>query len=115
MKSWFILSFLVLAYAAQAQPTNAPPAQPKQSFQAQIARPPVPAPAVVAPIPLKPNEMISGKLIYSGISVEAVKTGHPLQLFNPFAPPKYGGPAENVIQDPITGRFSGLKLFAIRF
>jgi hypothetical protein len=43
------------------------------------------------------------------------KTGNPLQLINPAAPPAYGSPEDNVARDPITGEISGLSLFSISF
>ena len=63
----------------------------------------------------KPNEIVIGKFTLSGSLVEAVKTGHPLQLLNPLAPAEYGGPADNTVFNPIKGKVTGLKFFAIRF
>jgi hypothetical protein len=64
---------------------------------------------------IKPNEIVSGKVNFSGIAVEAYKLGHPLQLLNPFAPAKYGSPEENVLRDGITEKVLGWKLFSIGF
>lgn len=63
----------------------------------------------------KPNEILKGKVAYSGIAVQAVKTRHPLQLLNPAAPAKYGSAEDNTLRDPITGRASGLKILSLRF
>jgi hypothetical protein len=64
---------------------------------------------------VKPNEIVKGKINYSGIAVEALKTGHPLQLINPAAPPEYGSPQDNVLPDTYNGRNHGWKLFSIGF
>jgi len=72
---------------------------------------------------VKPNEIVKGKITYSGIVVEAVKTDNLLQLFNPFAPAKYGSAEDNTIYDPATAkaydRITGIsrpwKLFSVRF
>jgi hypothetical protein len=63
----------------------------------------------------QPNEIVHGKISYSGIAVEVLKTGRPLQLINPFAPAKYGSPGDNVLRDPITKKVRGWKLFSINF
>jgi hypothetical protein len=47
--------------------------------------------------------------------VEAIKTDHPLQLFNPLASGAYGSAHDNTIQDPGTGKARGWKLFSIQF
>jgi hypothetical protein len=62
----------------------------------------------------KPNEITRGRVTYSGVGVELVKTGNPLQLFNPYAADGRSG-AENLHFDPISGKPSGLNLFSIRF
>jgi len=63
----------------------------------------------------KPNEVAGEKAIYSGIGVQLAKTDNPLQLINPVAPAEYGSSEDNVVRDPVSGKVSGLKLFAIRF
>ena len=63
----------------------------------------------------KPNEILKGKVAYSGIAVQAVKTRHPLQLLNPAAPAKYGSAEDNTLRDPMNGRAFGLKLLSLRF
>ncbi len=64
---------------------------------------------------IKPNEMLSGNVNYSGIAVEVLKTGNPLQLINPFAPAKYGSPEDNVLRDGITKKVLGWKIFSFSF
>jgi hypothetical protein len=63
----------------------------------------------------KPNEIVKGKFVLSGIAVEAVKKRNPLQLINPAAPAEYGSPDDNLVREPPNGRPGGLKIFAIRF
>ncbi|HEV2393911.1 MAG TPA: hypothetical protein VG146_16280 [Verrucomicrobiae bacterium] len=114
MKTWFILIALIAGCAAHAQDTNARPAK----VQAQMQKP---APIIQKPTATlilqqpKANQIIKGKITYSGAVVEAIKTRRPLELFNPFAPPEYGSPEDNVERDSINRRVSGLKLFAIHF
>ena len=62
-----------------------------------------------------PNEVVKGNIAHSGIAVAAFKTDNLLQLFNPFAPPKYGSGEDNVLRDLETDRISGWKLFSIGF
>jgi hypothetical protein len=117
VKTLLALFGLLLACAStQAQPTNTlpvttnTPALAEAQFGSSL-RTPVESRLELA----KPNEIVIGKFTLSGSVVEAVKTGHPLQLFNPLAPAEYGGPADNVVFSPINGKVTGLKFFAIRF
>jgi len=64
--------------------------------------------------PQRPNEIRSGRVVYSGIFVQMYKTGQPLQMVNPAAS-GYGLAEDNTVLDPISGRGTGLKLFAIQF
>ncbi len=63
----------------------------------------------------KPNEIVKGNVTYSGIVVQLLKTGKPLQLINPAAPAKYGSGEDNVLWNPTSGKVSGWKLFSIGF
>jgi hypothetical protein len=63
----------------------------------------------------KPNEIIQGDVVYSGIAVQLVKARNPVQLFNPAAPPEYGSSLDNLVRDPTTGHAFGLKILSIRF
>ena len=65
--------------------------------------------------PLRPNQLVVGNHLLSGIGVEVYKTRRPLELLNPLAGPEYGSPEDNLMRDPVDGRITGLKLFAIRF
>ena len=62
-----------------------------------------------------PNEIVKGRLTYSGIAVAAFKTDNLLQMVNPFAPARYGSGEGNVLRDFKTAKVSGWKLFSIRF
>ena len=64
---------------------------------------------------LKPNEIKAGPISYSGIAVEIVKLGNPLELINPAAPAEYGFAEQNVIREPADGKVSGWKIFSIKF
>ena len=64
---------------------------------------------------VKPNEIVKGKIAYSGIAVSVFRTDNPVQLFNPFAPAKYGAALDNALQDPGTGKARAWKLFSIQF
>jgi len=115
-----LIGLLVIfaASAAGAQPTNAPPAkvtspQATQTVQSRgVAE--IKQPVLVLQSP-KLNEIVKGKITYSGIAVAAVKSRHPLTLLSPLASPEYGGPEDSVVRDPATGRVLGLKLFALQF
>ena len=63
----------------------------------------------------KPNEIIAGPISYSGIAVQVLRSDDLAQLFNPGAPERYGFGEDNLVRDPIDGKVSGLKLFAIQF
>ncbi len=132
MKRLFVLLSILAAVSVRAQSTNAP----------ATAAPVMAAPATIATVTnassalasqaleaqlasrfqrtftfreVKPNEVVTGNITLSGIGVEVAKKRNPLQLINPFAPAEYGAPEDNVVRDPINGRVTGLKLFAIRF
>ncbi|HWX22584.1 MAG TPA: hypothetical protein VN578_21995 [Candidatus Binatia bacterium] len=113
MKKLLILFAVSLGFGAVAASTNAPPVKLEDSFRAQAAERAKQNPATLRE--LKPNEIAVGKLTYSGIVVEAVKTRAPLELLNPAAPARYGSPEDNLARDPINGRIRGLKFFALRF
>ncbi len=121
MRLCLVLLLLAGAFAVQAQSTNAPlklvpvtnavPSQTGQSLEAETALGGLQGLSLNE---LKPNEIAAGRFVFSGIVVEAVKKGNPLQLVNPLAPPQYGSPDANIVRDPTWHR-TGLKLFAIRF
>ena len=116
MKTSLVLCGLLVGFAAQAQLTNAVPASTNSPALAEAQFGGSIRTGVDTRLELaKPNEIVTGKLTLSGIFVEAVKTKHPLQLFNPLAPAEYGDPADNVVLNPINGKVTGLKFFAIRF
>jgi hypothetical protein len=52
----------------------------------------------------------------SGVIPRATGGGHPLQMLNPLAPPKYGTAQENVSLDPdIPGKGNGINFISISF
>ena len=111
-KRTIILCVALLAGAAGAQQTNNVTARSEQPAGAVIGR----TEKDLARLgETKPNEIVKGNLTYSGVIVEALKSGNVLELINPVAPPAYGKSEDNVARDPITGRVSGLKFFSIRF
>lgn len=122
MKRLIILLSLVAAAWVRGQSTNAPattpivtnaaPALTAQGLEAQTAER---FQRTFVFRETKPNEIAKGNITYSGIAIEAAKKPNPLQLFNPFAPVDYGSPEDNLVRDPINGKATGLKLFAIRF
>ena len=118
MKILVSLFTFMVALAAGAQTTNAPQtnvttAKVSHPIQAQ-QNSGVASPVISLELP-KPNEIVKGKVTYSGIFVTAAKTGRPLQMLNPLAPPEYGSPEDNTVRDPATGRGIGLKFFALKF
>src|SRR5271169_5336243 len=119
-----VLFAALFACGARAQSTNSTPA-PNTATNAPASQQGHPSleseAATTASVdllelrPAKANEIAKGNLIFSGISVEVVKTHRPLELFNPMAPAQYGSPEDNVVRNPSNGHVSGLKFFAIRF
>ena len=134
MKRFFFLSaVLLVAVADRAQTTNAPePKAQSTPVQTAAATPVVPqstnaqplsetqtltlaAPTRPALREAKPNEIISGKYLFSGAAIQAAKAKNPLQLVNPFAPAQYGSGFDNMEFDPTSGTGPTIKVFSIRF
>jgi hypothetical protein len=102
-----LFSFAVLATAAL-------PAYGQDSMQSQLnAR--LNKAVSISASEMKPNEMVRGKVAFSGIAVSAFKADNLVQLFNPFAPAKYGSALDNAVQDPGTGKARAWKVFSIQF
>ena len=110
MKTLVTVAFLTAALSVRAQSQAASQNALESEVTARLGKT-----SVAAAHAVKPNEMVKGGIIYSGIAVQVVKTDNPLQLINPLAPPKYGSPEDNVMRDSFTGRVFGLKIFSIRF
>jgi hypothetical protein len=52
----------------------------------------------------------------TGVIPRAIRGGHPLEMLNPFAAPKYGTAEESVSLDPnVPGKGQGIKFFSITF
>ena len=125
MKKWFILTAIVLGTGsagaqvqAQVQPTNAVPtnAQPARANQSLQAQPAGPGTWSLPSLEVtKANELVLGKLTYSGVIVQAVKAKNPLQLFNPAAPVRFGSGQDNVVNFPFSSTGPVLKFLSIDF
>ena len=64
----------------------------------------------VAPRPLDLKREVTG------VIPRAIRGGNPLEMFNPFAPAKYGTAEDNTILDPEQpDRGDGIKLFSVAF
>jgi hypothetical protein len=107
MKKLAVIAFALGAWTALGQNISA-----NKAFESPGAPRPATPPSFSQP---KANEIVRGKVVYSGVAVQVVKTRAPLQLVNPAAPPQYGSAQDNVLRDPITGRSEGLKFLSIRF
>ncbi|HWF19705.1 MAG TPA: hypothetical protein VG754_10575 [Verrucomicrobiae bacterium] len=108
MKTSLILMMMLAAGTLAAQPD-------RRTNEAATS---APTPHGVAGLlfqPEKPNEIIRGRVTYSGVAVQIIKTKKPLQLINPLAPPEYGYGSDNLDRDIITGKPNGFKLFSINF
>jgi hypothetical protein len=104
----------ILACALAILTANAQPADTKGSLESRLSAGLSKASVAVSNV-AKPNEIVKGKITYSGIVVQLLKTDNALQLLNPAAPSRYGSAEDNVIKDPINGKASGWKIFSIRF
>jgi len=108
MKRLTVILGVLAAFSAWAQPGTKE--ESLETFTAKRARENPPEVQLS-----KPNEITVGRLTYSGIAVQVVKTDSLLQLVNPFAPERYGQAEDNVVRDPISNHVSGLKIFSIQF
>ena len=104
----------VLLCALAALSSNAQPAETEGSLEYRLAAGLAKSSAALSK-GAKPNEIVKGKITYSGIAVQLLTTDNPLQLVNPVAPARYGSAEDNVIRDPVKGTISGWKIFSIRF
>ena len=109
MKRMSMVLFGFAALAAAALPTYG-----QNSMESQVSARLSKAVAISAS-EAKPNEIAKRKVAYSGIAVSAIKTDNLVQLFNPFAPARYGSALDNALTDPDTGRARAWKVFSIQF
>jgi hypothetical protein len=107
MKSMPILLFSFAVLAAAIRPAQAQDTMESQ-LSARLSK-------ALSANEVKPNEIVKGKVAVGGIAVAAIKTDSPLQLFNPFAPARYGSAEDSTLHDPGTGKARGWKLFSIQF
>lgn len=118
MKASLIGLILLVGWAVQAQTATTPTTNSVTGGQSHTVEAPKSKAGEGTTFVLrapKANEIFRGKLAYSGVAVEVLKTRHPLQLLNPLAPAEYGSPEDNVARDAINGRVIGLKLFSVHF
>jgi|ERR1017187_1287901 hypothetical protein len=104
----------ILLCALAALTANARPAETEGSLEYRLAAGLTRSSAALSK-GAKPNEIVKGKITYSGIAVQLLTTDNPLQLVNPVAPAKYGAAEDNLLRDSTHGWASGLTLFSIRF
>jgi len=109
MKRMFIVLFGLAALAAAAHPAYG-----QNSMESQLGTRLSKAVSLSAS-KVKPNEVVKGKVAYSGIVVSAFKTDNMVHLFNPFAPASYGAALDNVLQDPSTGKARAWKVISVQF
>jgi hypothetical protein len=95
MKKYVSILMIALTATASAQTFRTP------ATRKNVKRP--------APAPPVYKENVQGAI------PRGVRGGNPLQMLNPWAPPKYGTAAQSVVFDPDTGKWRGIKLFEIVF
>ena len=61
------------------------------------------------------SRKLSERITVGGVVGEMIKSDHPLQLFNPFAPASYGNGEDVLTYDPHTKQATGISLFTVRF
>ena len=108
MKRLFVLSVALSSMLAQAQ---LKPLQPLTDAElATYTR------SYILGIPETSYHTIVGeRVVYSGISIQLLRSPNPLQLINPWAPKEYGPSDQNLVIDPVTKKPAGLRFFAISF
>ena len=109
MKTVLTLACILTVLTANAQPLST-----EGSLESRLASRLSKA-ATHAPREIRSSEIMAGKVVYSGIFVELLKTGNPLKLLNPPAETPSGPPEHQVARGWSTGPVEGLTLFAIRF
>jgi hypothetical protein len=108
MKTFLLLSSVLLAVGAEAKPVDEQRALAAETARRKAANLPLTEPA-------KSNQTVGERFTVSGIAVQAVKAENPLQLLNPVAPVEYGYAKDNVTRDPRTGIVDGLKILSFKF
>ena len=109
MKKVLIFSTVVMVAGAALAQSPSPAPKKKTSGSFTTTQRPKGAPtAAPSASPLPKSET-------QGAIPRAIRGGNPLQMLNPKAPAKYGTAAQNVLIDPDTGKWRGIKLFEIIF
>lgn len=104
----------------QPAPSPAQGSQPASGPQLELLNPLVELPPevlerAITPQPPPAARPLGLRLQYDGLLPQLRRADNPLQLFNPFAPARYGTGLNNVAINPITGGGEGICLFGIRF
>jgi hypothetical protein len=102
MKKYLISGLLIMTtVAAFAAPqTYTAPAKTKRTAKSTVKK--------KTPPPLQREDV-------QGAIPRGFRGGNPLQMLNPRAPAKYGTAEQNVVLDPDTGKWKGIKLFEFWF
>jgi hypothetical protein len=77
-----------------------------QSYEKPIGRQ-QPVRPIATPPPVTERNNVEGAI------PRGVRGGNPLQMLNPNAPAKYGTAGQNVVLEPYTGKWKGIKLWEI--
>jgi len=109
MKTVFALACMLAVVTANAQP---PPAE--GSLESQLTSRMGKATSR-APRETGSNEIVKGKVTYSGIFVALIKTGSPLKFINQSASVDYAPAERYVTRDWSRGPVNGVTVFGIRF
>jgi hypothetical protein len=78
-----------------------------QTYRSPIGRQQPVRPTGVRPPPVTETRELEGAV------PRAMRGGNPLQMLNPQAPAVYGTGAQNVVYEPYTWKWKGIKLFEI--
>ncbi len=108
-----LAGILVVGAIGTAVGATPPPPQKEEVSGTMLSRPVKAVPLTLGQA--KPNQILGRDVVFEGIAVQAVKAPKKLQLINPLAKEEVGRAEDNVVFDAVTGKSSGLKLFAIRF
>lgn len=102
MKKYLISALLIMTATAvfAAPQTYTAPTKPKRTVKSTVKK--------KTPPPLEREDV-------QGAIPRGVRGGNPLQMLNPMAPAKYGTAQQNVVIDPDTGKWKGIKLFEFWF
>ena len=111
------LAFATASLSAQTTPATNAPTPPSQA-DLQRETPSLTTAQLISLVNFQ--TAIAGRIL--GLNLQAdgalpqlLRADNPLQLFNPFAPARYGSGFDNVSYDPRTRRGEGLAFLRIKF